>query len=150
MQRYFMTIPEATHLIMQAMVNGCGGEIFVLDMGKPVKISYLAEQMIRLAGLQPGKDIEIKYTGLRSGEKLFEELFHSAEMLVKTEHKKLFKAQFREMDWERLLFALDKVVTACNENLDIEIIRIVKSLVPEFKSLAYDELIIAKQQEITD
>ena len=147
MQRYFMTIPEATQLIMQAMVNGSGGEIFVLDMGEPVKISYLAEQMIRLAGLQPGRDIEIKYTGLRPGEKLFEELFHSAEMLVKTEHKKLFKAQFREIDWDSLLFSFTKVENACAENLDFEIIRIVKGLVPEFKSLTYDDLIIDKHQE---
>lgn len=149
MQRYFMTIPEATHLIMQAMVNGCGGEIFVLDMGEPVKISYLAEQMIRLAGLQPGKDIEIKYTGLRPGEKLFEELFHSAEALVKTEHKKLFKAQFREINWDSLLLAFKKVESACNKNLDLEIIRLVKSLVPEFKSLAYDELLINRDKELT-
>ena len=77
--RYFMTIPEACQLILQAAVLGQGGEIFALDMGEPVRISYLAEQMIRLAGKQPEADIAIIYTGLRPGEKLFEELFHPHE-----------------------------------------------------------------------
>ena len=77
--RYFMTIPEACQLILQAGVLGHGGEIFALDMGEPVKISYLAEQMVRLANKTPGRDIAIVYTGLRPGEKLFEELFHAQE-----------------------------------------------------------------------
>ena len=102
MQRYFMTIPEACQLILQAMVNGKGGEIFVLDMGEPIKINYLAEQMIRLAGKEPGKDIMIEYIGLRPGEKLFEELFHESEQLAPTEHQKLFKARLRELDWDEL------------------------------------------------
>lgn len=133
-ERYFMTIPEASQLILQAMANGSGGEIFVLDMGEPIKISYLAQQMIRLAGKEPGKDIEIKYTGLRPGEKLFEELFHSSEQLTETEHKKLFKAQFRQMDWEELIQTfrmLQKAAEACHhEELKI----LLKSLVPEFHS----------------
>ena len=77
--RYFMTIAEASQLIMQAAVLGSGGEIYVLDMGEPMKITYLAEQMIRLAGKEPGRDIQIIYTGLRPGEKLYEELFHELE-----------------------------------------------------------------------
>lgn len=84
------------------MVNGSGGQIFVLDMDEPIKISYLAEQMIRLAGKEPGKDIDIQFTGLRPGEKLYEELFHASEELVQTEHEKLFKAKFRKMDWDDL------------------------------------------------
>lgn len=131
MQRYFMTIPETCQLILQAMVNGSGGEIFVLDMGEPIKISYLAEQMIRLAGKEPGKDIQIKYTGLRPGEKLFEELFHESEQLIPTEHEKLFKAKFREIDWEELTQTLRMLNTACAEHHNSELIVLLKSLVPE-------------------
>lgn len=91
--RYFMTIAEAGQLIMQAAVLGEGGEVFVLDMGQPVRISYLAEQLIRLAGKEPGHDIEIVYTGLRPGEKLFEELFHAHESYASTGHEKILLAR---------------------------------------------------------
>jgi FlaA1/EpsC-like NDP-sugar epimerase len=84
-----MTIPEACQLIMQAAVIGQGGETFVLDMGEPVKIRYLAEQMIRLAGREPGRDIRIQYTGLRPGEKLYEELFYESEAYAPTPHPKI-------------------------------------------------------------
>jgi len=131
MQRYFMTIPEACQLILQAMVNGKGGEIFVLDMGEPIKIKYLAEQMIRLAGKEPGKDIKIEYTGLRPGEKLYEELFHESEQLAPTEHEKLFRAKFREMDWHELTQTMRMFNTACNEHHDEELFILLKSLVPE-------------------
>lgn len=134
MQRYFMTIPEASQLILQAMVNGSGGEIFVLDMGEPVKISYLAEQMIRLAGKEPGKDIMIEYTGLRPGEKLFEELFHESEQLASTEHEKLFKAKFRELDWDELSQAMHLLNMACAEYQVVELFILLKSLVPELRS----------------
>lgn len=133
MQRYFMTIPEACQLILQAMVNGAGGEIFVLDMGEPVKISYLAEQLIRLAGKEPGKDIVIEYTGLRPGEKLFEELFHESEELVPTEHEKLFKAKFRELNWDDLSQAMFLLNTACSDHQDAELFILLKSLVPELR-----------------
>ena len=132
-QRYFMTIPEASQLILQAMVNGAGGEIFVLDMGEPIKISYLAEQMIRLAGKEPGKDIHINYIGLRPGEKLFEELFHTSEQLVQTEHEKLFKAKFREIDWNELTQTLRMIRTACGTHQHTELLILLKSLVPEFR-----------------
>lgn len=133
MQRYFMTIPEACQLILQAMVNGKGGEIFVLDMGEPVKISYLAEQMIRLAGKEPGKDIMIEYTGLRPGEKLFEELFHESEQLAPTEHEKLFKAKFRELNWDELSQTMNLLNKACEEYQDEELFILLKSLVPELR-----------------
>lgn len=133
MQRYFMTIPEACQLILQAMVNGSGGEIFVLDMGEPVKINYLAEQMIRLAGKEPGKDILIEYTGLRPGEKMYEELFHETEQLATTEHEKLFKARFRELEWHELTQTMRMLNTACLEYQEDELLILLKSLVPEFQ-----------------
>ncbi len=100
--RYFMTIAEASQLIMQAAVLGSGGEIFVLDMGEPVNITYLAEHLIRLAGKEPGRDIEIIYTGLRPGEKLFEQLFHELEPYEQTSHEKILLAHPREADWNEL------------------------------------------------
>lgn len=133
MQRYFMTIPEASQLILQAMANGHGGEIFVLDMGEPIKISYLAEQMIRLAGKEPMKDIVIEYTGLRPGEKLYEELFHESEQLVATGHEKLFKAKFREIDWQDLTQTMRMLHAACSEYQSDELIILLKSLVPELQ-----------------
>ena len=100
--RYFMTISEASQLIMQAAVLGSGGEIFVLDMGEPVNITYLAEHLIRLAGKEPGRDIEIIYTGLRPGEKLFEQLFHELEPYEQTTHEKILLAHPRMADWAEL------------------------------------------------
>ena len=132
MQRYFMTIAEASQLILQATVNGAGGEIFVLDMGEPIKINYLAEQMIRLAGKEPGKDISIEYTGLRPGEKLFEELFHTSEQLMQTEHEKLFKAKFRQIDWGELSLTIRMMHAACTKHQNDELLVLLKSLVPEF------------------
>jgi len=106
-ERFFMTIPEASQLILQAMSNGHGGEIFVLDMGSPVKITYLAEQMIRLVNKEPNVDINIEFTGLRPGEKMYEELFYQNEFLIKTEHQKLFKANHSEIDWDEYLIMLN-------------------------------------------
>ena len=100
--RYFMTISEASQLIMQAAVLGSGGEIYVLDMGEPVNITYLAEHLIRLAGKEPGRDIEIIYTGLRPGEKLFEQLFHELEPYERTSHEKILLAHPRVADWDEL------------------------------------------------
>jgi FlaA1/EpsC-like NDP-sugar epimerase len=134
MLRYFMTISEACQLILQAMANGIGGEIFVLDMGEPVNISYLAEQMIRLSGKVPGRDIKIQYTGLRPGEKLFEELFHPSEQLVPTEHEKLFKAKFREIDWEELSKTMRMLSHSCNACENDEIFVLLRNLVPELQS----------------
>jgi FlaA1/EpsC-like NDP-sugar epimerase len=122
MERYFMTIPEACQLIMQTVVLGDGGEIFVLDMGEPVKITYLAEQMIQLSGKTPGEDIQIEYVGLRPGEKLYEELFHEKEKLEGTAHKKVFLARHRKVDWERLKRTLDDMARAC-EAMDTKALR---------------------------
>lgn len=133
MERYFMTIPEACQLIMQTVVLGKGGEIFVLDMGEPVKVSYLAEQMIRLSGRTPGEDIEIEYIGLRPGEKLFEELFHEKEQLERTAHGKVFLARHREVDWKWLNQTLDQMAEACVD-YDLERLRdLLDNLVPEHR-----------------
>jgi len=96
-ERFFMTIPEASQLILQAAVLGAGGEIFVLDMGQPIKIRYLAEQLIRLAGKIPGKDIEIVYTGLRPGEKLHETLYSASENVDDRKHKFIMHARVEPM-----------------------------------------------------
>ncbi|MBL0163950.1 MAG: polysaccharide biosynthesis protein [Xanthomonadales bacterium] len=130
--RYFMTIPEACQLILQAGVLGKGGEIFALDMGEPVKIAYLAEQMIRLAGKQPGRDIEIAYTGLRPGEKLFEELFHPLENYQATTHAKIFLAQPRSMGWALLTALLQQAQVAVNDFDEEQLRRILDQLLPEF------------------
>lgn len=132
--RYFMTIPEAAQLILQAGTMGKGGEIFVLDMGEPVKISYLAEQLIRLSGKKPGEDIEIVYTGLRPGEKLYEELFHESEKLAGTTHPKILLANSRSMDFAQLEQALDKLALACGTDDERQIYRLLSELVPEHQS----------------
>lgn len=130
--RYFMTIPEACQLILQASVLGQGGEIFALDMGEPVRIRDLAEQMIRLAGRQVDRDIAIVYTGLRPGEKLFEELFHPQEQYVNTAHAKIYLAQPRSMAWPLLLAQLAQADIAVREFDEASLRRIVEQLLPEF------------------
>jgi FlaA1/EpsC-like NDP-sugar epimerase len=126
-----MTIPEACELILQAAVIGAGGEIFVLDMGQPVKISFLAEQMVRLSGKEPYRDVDIVYTGIRPGEKLFEELFHEQENLGKTVHPKILLARHRRHDPGEVLQAVNRTKTACDEFDDDGLRRVVAELVPE-------------------
>ena len=130
-ERFFMTIPEACQLILQASVVGEGGDILVLDMGQPVKIKDLAEQMIRLSGKVPGEDIEIKYVGLRPGEKLYEELFHESESLSETTHPQVMRFRHRPQDAEtagRYLVELQQGI----DTLDADAMyRLIDSLVPE-------------------
>ncbi len=130
--RYFMTIPEACQLILQAAVLGDGGEIFALDMGEPVNIRYLAEQMIRLGGKQPGRDVQIVYTGLRPGEKLFEELFHPLEKYGHTRHPKIYLARSRSVGWDRLSVQLARAEKAISEADDEALMTIMGRLLPEF------------------
>lgn len=133
--RYFMTIAEAGQLILQAAVLGRGGEVFVLDMGQPVRISYLAEQLIRLAGKEPGRDIEIVYTGLRPGEKLFEELFHAHESYANTGHEKILLARNGTADIKDLEATIQRAERAV-QRYDSDALReILTQLVPEMGRL---------------
>lgn len=130
--RFFMTIPEAVNLIFQAGTMGNGEEIYVLDMGEPVLIRDLAKQMIRLSGYEPGRDIEIVYTGLRPGEKLYEEIFHESENLKGTSHPKLLLASSRQFEWEWLISALDQLHQASlSRDVDL-IIKQLRLVVPEY------------------
>ncbi|AHF05282.1 multidrug MFS transporter [Marichromatium purpuratum 984] len=131
-ERFFMTIPEACQLIMQAAAIGAGGEIFVLDMGEPIRIAYLAEQMIRLAGREPGVDVAIEYVGLRPGEKLYEELFYDGEDLVETAHPKIRAARGAgvALDPDRLA-ALCRSATAGDERTARALLQ---GLLPEWQS----------------
>jgi FlaA1/EpsC-like NDP-sugar epimerase len=128
--RYFMSIPEACQLVLQAGSMGSGGEIFVLDMGEPVKIVDLAKEMIRLAGLELDRDIKITYSGLRPGEKLFEELFSDKEAFELTHHGKIRKALFRNLD-DSFHGNLDRLITLKNAEPDT-VVFLIKDLVPEF------------------
>ena len=128
--RYFMTIPEACQLIMQASAMGNGGEIFVLDMGEPVKIRFLAEQMIRLSGLMPDVDIDIKFTGLRPGEKMYEELFYDSENRVHTSHKKIFIAKYPALNVNDIHQKIMDLINV-NEVVKVELLEsMIRELVP--------------------
>ena len=132
--RYFMTIPEACELVLEAGFMGKGGEIFVFDMGLPIKIADLAYQMIQLSGFVPGKDIKVEYTGLRPGEKLYEELLTNKENTLPTHHPKIKIAQVEKFDYSVLLSRIDLLIK--NEYLlsNQEVVGLFRELVPEFKS----------------
>jgi len=130
--RYFMTIPEACQLIVQAAASAAHASIYTLDMGEPVPIRVLAEQMIRLAGKQPGKDIAIVYTGLRPGEKLHETLFHAEELYRPTSHSKILEARARDASVEIITRAVSLLQTAvANYDMD-ELSRVLRAAIPEF------------------
>jgi FlaA1/EpsC-like NDP-sugar epimerase len=132
MTRYFMTITEASQLILEASAMGGDGRIYVLDMGQPVLISDLAEQLIRLSGKEPGVDIEIEYTGLRPGEKLHEELFHDDEDMALTEYQKIHLAQTRKVDKKLVDEVFAKLVDKL-DSYDGGLSECIKTLVPEYK-----------------
>jgi FlaA1/EpsC-like NDP-sugar epimerase len=132
MKRYFMTIPEASQLVLQAATMGQGGEIFVLDMGEPVKIVDLARELITLSGFKPGTDIEISFTGPRPGEKLFEELSIKGEDMQTTRHPKINIWKNIPIDREKLRSSIDQLVQAAKtQDYDV-IVRKIKDLVPEY------------------
>lgn len=140
--RYFMTIPEACCLVMEASALGNGGEIFVFDMGHPVKILNLAKNMIRLAGYIPGEDMQIVFTGLRPGEKLFEELLNKKETTLPTSNKKILIAKVREYDYEQVQQDITELVHLAELNKPFLAVKKMKEIVPEFKSKnsIYEEL----------
>ncbi|MDI9478314.1 MAG: nucleoside-diphosphate sugar epimerase/dehydratase [Bacillota bacterium] len=131
--RYFMTIPEAVQLVIQAAALGRGGEVFVLDMGEPVKIIDLAKDLIKLSGLKLGEDIDIEITGLRPGEKLYEELLHDTENSIRTEHERIYITRLEEIDDAALAAALEDLwEESCQDNA-IAIIRLLMDLVETYK-----------------
>jgi FlaA1/EpsC-like NDP-sugar epimerase len=133
--RYFMTIPEACQLVLEAGAMGTGGEIFIFDMGQSVKIVDLAKKMITLSGLEEGKDIEIVFTGLRPGEKLFEELLNDAETTLPTHHNKIMRSKTRAYDFEKILKEIEYFQKILKDKIDeIELVSALKKLVPEYVS----------------
>ena len=132
--RYFMTIPEACRLVLEAGTMGKGGEIFIFDMGEPVKIADLAKRMIELSGLQVDKDIEIKYTGLRPGEKLYEELLSNKENTKETPHEKIRVAAVREYAYKDVVEHIDLLAELSLHVHILPMVKEMKSFVPEFKS----------------
>ncbi len=146
--RYFMTIPEACQLVIEAGSMGQGGEIFVFDMGKSVKIVDLAQKMIKLSGYIPNQDIEIKFTGLRPGEKLYEELLNDLENTLPTHHQKIMIAKVRDNDFATVSIQLEKLLEITDSQHNTNIVRQMKVIVPEFKSQNSEYELLDKQQEI--
>jgi FlaA1/EpsC-like NDP-sugar epimerase len=132
--RYFMTIPEACRLVLEAGVMGKGGEIFIFDMGHSVKILDLAKKMIQLSGLRPGKDIDIVFTGLREGEKLYEELLNNRENTIKTHHEKIMIAKVEECEYLEINRYIELFNDLVNDKNELKMVALMKELVPEFKS----------------
>ena len=136
MTRFFMTIPEAVQLVLQAGSQAEGGEVFLFDMGKPVKINDMAEDLIRLHGLTPGRDIKIVYTGLRPGEKLYEELLTSEEGTTSTKHKKIFKARIQPLDEADLKQSLQTLQKTTDRKI---LLQTLKHMIPTYKSKQLEE-----------
>ena len=132
--RYFMTIPEACRLVLEAGCMGKGGEIYIFDMGKSVKIIELAKRMIRLAGLVPNQDIKIEYTGLRPGEKLFEELLNDHENTMPTHHEKIMIGKVREYLFDEIEGQIYSLIDHAKNNDDMQVVKSMKLIVHEFKS----------------
>jgi FlaA1/EpsC-like NDP-sugar epimerase len=150
MKRYFMTIPEASQLVLQAGAMGEGGEIFVLDMGEPVKIVDLARDLITLSGLRPGEDIDLVFSGIRPGEKLFEELAADGENADKTRHPKIFVGRFRPYEWQRVVDGL-AALHECSEGADDALVRErFMALVPEFRpgSMSSPQVDVEKRKRV--
>jgi len=129
MKRYFMTIPEASQLVLQAGAMAAGGEVFVLDMGEPVRIADLASDLISLSGLIPEQDIEIKFTGLRPGEKLFEELLSAEDGTNTTHHEKIFTAKIKEISKEQMDKYIEELLAHTDED---EVVETLQKVVPMY------------------
>ena len=133
MMRYFMTIPEACQLVLQAATQGEGGEIFLLDMGEPVRIVDLARDLITLMGLEPDKDIEIKFTGVRPGEKMFEELLNPETRVVPTKHEKIVVMETTPVDYDRLEAGIRELVADAKAGREEALVPRLHTLVPEYR-----------------
>jgi FlaA1/EpsC-like NDP-sugar epimerase len=142
MVRYFMTIPEASQLVVQAGAMGQGGEIFALDMGEPVRIVDLAEDMIRLSGLEPHEDIEVTFSGVRPGEKLFEELGFDAEAMDKTRHPKIFQGNLAPMSIERVASGLENLSACRSSQGRDQVMEALRELVPELQADARERPVL--------
>jgi len=129
-----MTIPEACQLVLEAGAMGKGGEIFIFDMGKSVKIVDLAKKMVQLSGLELGKDIQLTFTGLRPGEKLYEELLANEENTLPTHHKKIMIAKVIENDYETVDRKVSDLISIYDHEDDMVIVSMMKEMIPEFKS----------------
>ncbi len=140
--RYFMTIPEACQLVLQAGAQGKGGEIFIFDMGKSVKIVNLAKKMIQLSGLKLGTDINLKFTGLRPGEKLYEELLADKENTLPTVHKKIMIAKTRQYSADEVIAKINGLISVLKNHDNFEIVKLMKQIIPEFvsKNSVYETL----------
>jgi FlaA1/EpsC-like NDP-sugar epimerase len=147
--RYFMTIPEACQLVLEAGAMGNGGEIFVFDMGEPVRIVELAEKMVQLTGLTPYVDIEIRFSGLRPGEKIYEELLNDKETTLPTHHEKIMRAKVREYNFAEVNAKIDHLFKLALEADNLEVVRQMKLIVPEFVSdnSVYQQLDEEQNQE---
>ena len=132
--RFFMTIPEACRLVMEAATMSTGNQIFVFDMGESVKIDDLARRMIRLAGFIPDEDIKIEYSGLRPGEKLYEEVLATNENTLPTDHSRIRIAKVREYDHTEALAAIDELTRLSREVVIPDMVKLMKQIVPEFVS----------------
>lgn len=132
--RFFMTIPEACQLVLEAGTMGQGGEIYIFDMGKSMKILDLAKKMIWLSGLEPERDIEIHFTGLREGEKLYEELLTNQENTIPTHHKKILIARVQEYSYEEINRYIELFNDLINDRNELKMVALMKELVPEYKS----------------
>jgi FlaA1/EpsC-like NDP-sugar epimerase len=131
--RYFMSIPEACRLVLEAGSMGSGGEIFIFDMGKPVRIVDLARKMIMLSGYEPDRDIRIVFTGLRDGEKLFEELLHHSENTLPTYHEKIMKARVQEYSYSDVILLIELFNDLVIDRNELKLLALMKEIVPEFR-----------------
>jgi FlaA1/EpsC-like NDP-sugar epimerase len=153
--RFFMTIPEACQLVLEAGTMGNGGEIYIFDMGQPIKIVELARNMIRLSGLQPDIDIKIAFTGLRPGEKLYEELLNISENTLPTHHPRIMIAKVRQFDHEVISDYLNELRDILNTDNNFSIVGCLKKIVPDYKSsnsiyesLDFPDSIIREEEKI--
>jgi FlaA1/EpsC-like NDP-sugar epimerase len=150
--RFFMTIPEACQLVLEAGAMGNGGEIFIFDMGEPVKILDLAKKMIKLSGLTLGKDIQINFTGLRPGEKLYEELLNNSENTIPTYHPKIMIAKVPDLIPENVIPKINKLIETLPEHNNFKVVSLMKDIVPEFisRNSIYEDIDRQKKYAIND